>query len=264
MKRRTPRNLAAIAAVFLSAALACGQEKKPEPMRGIDRGQPQPERPTLLIGVNDAVGALAEPGWPLIVSATRVPDGKTPPTPLPANLRLKVTDERGAEVTVPLTAVPNDAGPTAKSISWLAGETATAQLAAGLYRVSAVAGQDGLAGWRIESGEFRVVPQNPERIGLPGHLRIRRSILLGKKDEALAEANRLTAAHAGDKAAWIAKGDLLMLQDKPDEALIAYDRALDLHKPADREPLTLLARRRNASLRSLENRGIIVPSTPPP
>jgi predicted RNA polymerase sigma factor len=59
--------------------------------------------------------------------------------------------------------------------------------------------------------------------------------------------------------AWIAKGDILMLKDNPDEALAAYDRALELHRKAGNEPLAIQVRRRQAFTRILEKRGVTSP-----
>lgn len=244
-------------AMIVAVAVASGAEKNPEPMRGVDRGQPAPPIATLVIGINEAAGGVAEPGWPLIISATRLADPNAPATALPSDLNLKVNRENGTVVELPLTPVPRPPGDdAAKSLHWLAAETATAALAPGRYRLAAAALP---AGWRVESGGFQIVAPNPERSALLGQLRIKRAVVLGRTDDALAEADRTIAANDQDQAAWIAKGDLLLAKDQPDEALLAYDRALALRKKTDREPLAILARRRSATQRSLEKRGVIAP-----
>jgi hypothetical protein len=167
---------------------------------------------------------------------------------------------------VALEPVPRPApDATATNIYWLVSESATRGLATGRYRVAVVSSQTALRGWRAEPGEFLIVAANPDRPHLIGHLRIQRSIALGKTDDALAEAGRLIAANAQDKNAWIAKGDIFMLKDDPDAAQQAYDSALDdLHKKAEGEPIALKARRRNAFFRSLEKRGVVTPTPPAP
>src|SRR5687767_7671767 len=79
--RRAIHVVSTFVALF-SATVSFGQEKKLEPMRGVDRGQPQPSLPILLISINDSVGSIAEPGWPLVVFATRASDDKSATVPL--------------------------------------------------------------------------------------------------------------------------------------------------------------------------------------
>jgi hypothetical protein len=47
-----------------------------------------------------------------------------------------------------------------------------------------------------------------------------------------------------------------MIKDYPDEALKPFNTALGLHPRAAGEPVALMARRRNAMLRSSEKRGV--------
>jgi hypothetical protein len=244
--------------LVLSAA-GVGAADGPQSMRGVKRGEPLPAAAVLVVSINDTVGGMAEPGWPLIVVAAREPDPKLAATPIPANLEVRVSDERGAAVAIPFTPVPPLAG-NEKTRAWLAAESATERLAPGTYKVSLGPPMGRLAGWRVESGEFRMVAPTPESRGLLEHLRMSRFVLLGKDDDALAEADRRIAANAGDQAAWVAKGDILMKKDQPDEALRAYDGALGLQQKTDREPIAILARRRSALVRSLEKRGVIEPT----
>ena len=262
---RRPVRVATAFVVALVGTFCFAQEKKLESMRGVNRGQDQPALPTLLISINDSVGSIAEPGWPLVVSATRMADDKSAAVPLPSNLRLKLTNERGMEVPIAFTPVARlPASETPKGLTWLVAEDATSRLGPGIFRVTNAAAPGESTGWRVESGEFQLVTSNPERSPLLGHLKIQRAVAGGKIDDALAEADRLIAANARNKEAWIAKGDLLMKKDQPDEAVQAYDSALSLHAKTEREPLAIMTRRRSAVFRSLEKRGIVTPKPAAP
>ena len=212
---------------------------------------------TLLIGINDMVGRIAEPGWPLIVGATKYPDDNATVT-LPAAFTLRLTTTSGTAVDIRFEAVPPLANEST-SYHWLVSESATTQLSPGSYRVSAVAGQPQLTGWRVEPGEFKIVAPDPERKGLLNHLRIQRFMILGKTDDALAAAEQLTRDNANDADAWIVKGDIHMTMDQPDNALAAYERALKLQENSGREPIAIMSRQRKAFQRSLEKRGVLTP-----
>jgi hypothetical protein len=257
--RAAALSLATTAALLCSATLSFGQNQKLEPMLGINRGQAQPTVATLVIGINDSVGSIAEPGWPLVVSGVTLPEGKSSTIPLPSGLVLKLTDENGVDANVTLEPVPPSTTSTDDtSRSWLAAGSATTRLTPQRYRVSVVAPPKD---WRIEAGEFMVVAPNSERARLLGHLKIQRAVVLSQDDDALAEADRLIAANDKDKQAWIAKGDILMLKDLPNEALQAFDRALSLHQKTEREPIAIQMRRRAAFFRSLEKRGGVAPKS---
>lgn len=245
------RNLLAWLAVLFGWALPV-QDEKPQGMRG---AKPI-ERPAsaLVVGVNDVVGGVAQPGWPLIVSATLVAaDDKQ--VPVPPDLRLKVTSEGGQELALPFTVVPRPQDADAEQPQphyWIASEDATRALAPGRYNITLVFDGE-RKDLRIESADLRVVAPDPERPADPGLLRIQRGLLNDKPDEALAEADRMIGANENDQGAWIARGDILMMQDKPDEALAAYDKALELAEAAeDKHPLAIQQRRRDAFLRTLE------------
>lgn len=250
--------------LLFSAAVSFGQTKPVESMRGVNRGQPRPSVAVLLVGANDMIGGIVEPGWPLIVSAVRLPDEKTASVPLPANLALKLTGETGTIKTIAFEPLPRPTmAENAVALYWQATEAGTRGLSTGRYRVTLAPAQGEYPGWRMEAGEFEVVAPNPERSRLLGHLKIHRSALLGRSDDALAEADRLIAANANDKEAWIAKGDVLMLKDQPAEALQAFDRALRLHPKTEREPVAIQTRRRAAFFRSLEKRSVTSPKPAP-
>lgn len=209
---------------------------KPEKMMlGAKLGELKPPTITIIVGVNEVAGGIAEPGWPIIVSAATDDD-----KPVPAGLNIKVTDDKDKEVVVAFESVRG---------YWIAGEAATKALKPGRYHITLLPAGDA----RIESGDLRVEPADDNLLGL---LNIQRALLTGKDDEALAEADR----HPKSPDAWIAKGDILMSKDLPDEALQAYDSALKLSRPADGENLPLMERRRAAFFRSLEKRGVLAPA----
>lgn len=191
---------------------------------------------TLIVGVNAVTGGIAEPGWPIIVSAA-FGDGKD--APLPADLKVKVTDDKGKEVAVTFERVKD---------YWIAGENA---LHPGRYDVTLTPAGD----LKSKAGSLNVEPADDSRAEMLGLLRIQRALLAGKTDEALAETER----HPKSMDAWIAKGDILLAKDLPDEALAAYDKALTLQDPDD-ELLALHKRRQAAFLRSLEKRGVTKPA----
>ena len=143
------------------------------------------------------------------------------------------------------------------NLYWLGAESTTQQLPPGRFRVTLVLASPEAANWRIEPGEFRIVAPNGARAGMLGLLKIHRLILQNKEDDALAEADRLSAANADNGDAWTAKGDLLMSKDRPAEALKAYDRALGLSKKAGAEAVAINTRRHSAFLRSLEKRSVV-------
>jgi hypothetical protein len=239
---------------LLTAAVSFGQTKQVDTMRGVNRGQAKPPAAILMVGINESVGSIAEPGWPLVVSVTKAADDVSTQATLPSNLQLKVTSENGATVSMAFTPVPLPAtNTTAATLFWLAAESATTSLPAGRYSVSVAP----LTGWQMESGNFQIVPRAPANTRLLRFLKLHRSVLSGQTDNALAEADQLIAASDHDKEAWIAKGDIFMLKDQPDEALQAFDRALSLHKKTDREPIAIMTRRRAAFMRSLEKRGVL-------
>ena len=233
------------------------QDPKLRPMRGVSRGQPAPQRSTLVIAVNEIGGGISEPGWPLVVSVATISDDSSSAIPIPAGLSLKLTDESGRDTGVSLEPVVPPAGNTDNTIRyWLAAETTTTRLTPRRYRVAATPSNN-LPGWRLEPGEFQILAPSPDRNRLLAYIKIERANVLGQHDEALAEANRILAANDKEKHAWIMKGDILMLKDDPNAALQAFDRALTLHQKTEREPIAIQARRRDAFLRSLEKRGVV-------
>jgi hypothetical protein len=238
-----------------------GQGAQPGPLRGGRPTQPKPLA-TLIVGVNEPVGSIAEPGWPLIVSALVESETNPAPSP-PAGSTVTITDDKNRSVPISFEAVSRPSSATGEqSFYWLAPETATRTLAPGLYRIRVVPPAGQAVGWKFESGNLRIVSAGGDRRTLLSVLTVRRLLLQGREDDALAEANRAIASDARDQAAWIAKGDIFMLKDMPDEALEAYDGAFHLNKKTDGEPLALMTRRHAAFQRGLEKRGVIAPPAP--
>lgn len=191
----------------------------------------KPKKPDLVVGVNAVAGGVAQPGWPIIVTTDET---------APANLKPRVTDEQNKEVPVTFERVKD---------SWIAGEAATQTLKPGRYHITLAPAGD----LRIESGDLLVGDSDADALGL---LKIQRALLTGHDDEALAEADR----HPKSMDAWVAKGDILLHRDQPDEALIAYEKAFALMKEG--ENLPLMKRWQAAFFRSLVKRGVVTPAAP--
>jgi hypothetical protein len=246
-------------ALLLPVSPVFGQQQKLEPMRGARRGERMLSAATLVVGANDLAGGKAEPGWPIVISASLLPEGG-PPARVPPNLVVKLTGEGGKKVELAFDPLSRPAGDGAvETLFWLASEAATKALVPGRYRVTLVPDKGELEGLRVESGGLRVVGAGHDRSGALGLLRIQRALLLGNLDDALAEATRLAAADEKNTDAWIARGDILMMLERPDEALAAYDKALAAFDSKAGEALPLLQRRRAAFFRSLEKREVIQP-----
>ena len=240
---------------FVTLALAAsGQDPKPSTMRGVNRSAPPPSA-TLVVGINASVGTIAEPGWPLIVTATS--NNPPPVPPLPSDLRLKMTNEAGVPVALNFEPITPPPSPTAEPARyWIAAESETSRLAPGRYRIAL---ESGTSGWRLETGEIQVLPANRERAGVLPLLKIQRFLLQGRDDDALAEADRELSANANNPQAWIAKGDILMKKDDPDNALAAYTRAQNLYRQGGSDSFPILRRQKAAHTRSLEKRGVLDP-----
>ena len=233
------------------ASPSFGQDKQPEMMRGTKLNEPKASIPTIIVGVNEIIGSVAEPGWPVIVSAAMLSEDESA-AEFPSNLKLKVTDESDKEVPLAFEAVPQPNGKR-NQLFWIASESATQGLTSGRYHVTF----EPVQGIAIESGDFQVVVANPEHSASLGLLKIQKSLLLGKDDEALAEADRQVTSDAQNTDAWVAKGDILMGKDLPDEALKVYEKALEIAEKDDWEPLFIQERHRAAFFRSLEKRGVL-------
>jgi hypothetical protein len=256
MKRALPTLLLG----FAAAGLAVGQTPPRDSMRGVKRGEKPPSLPTLIVGINAAVGTIAEPGWPLIVSVAPSADGPATPPAMPTELEIRIATENGAPVALRFEALPPPATPPVEpGRYWVAPGAATAQLTPGRYRVTVVSPSGVPPGWSVEAGEIRVLSPAPERKPRLSLLEIHHALLRGRIDDALAEANRATGSNPRDAPAWVAKGDVLMQKDDPDGALAAYERALNLHRGDKVQPYPILRRRHAAHQRALEKRGVVAP-----
>ena len=230
--------------------------KESDMMRGARLDEVTPPKASIIVGANESVGSIVEPGWPVIVGVTVLSDQKPEPA-LPSDLVPIVTDNDDQPVAIVFAPVPAPAGSDPSQMFWIAAESATQALAPGRYHVSVVP----VAGFANESGHFNVVEPNPEQAGMLGFLKIQRAVLSGQDDEALAECDRQIAADPENSSFWIAKGDLLMARDLPDEAADAYEKALALEMANNSEPLFIQNRLKDAFFRSLEKRGVLTNPT---
>jgi hypothetical protein len=233
--------------LLLLPSVVFGQIKESDMMRGA-KPVTTPEA-TIVVGVNDTVGGEAQPGWPIIISAAVVSE-KDPSPDVPANLVIQVTDEKNKPVSLSFEPVmKNDKS----QAFWILSEAASKSLTPGTYRISLAP----VSGFAIQPADLVIEPVNQEAAGSFGLLKIQELLLLGKDTEALAEADRLILLDTNNADALIAKGDILMSQDLPDEALKLYDQALEIKMKSGDEPLFLEERRSTAFSRSLEKRGVI-------
>jgi hypothetical protein len=234
------------------ASPAFAEVKESDMMRGARLGEVTPPKASIIVGANEGIGSIVEPGWPVIVGMSVLSDQKPEPT-LPSILVPIVTDNDDKPVTIVFAPVPAPVGSDPSQMFWIASESATQALTPGRYHVSVMP----VAGFAIESGYFTVVEPKPEQAGMLGFLKIQRAVLSGQDDEALAECDRQIAADPENPNVWIAKGDILMARDLPDEAADAYEKALALEMANDSEPLFIQNRLKDAFFRSLEKRGVL-------
>ena len=229
-------------------SLVFGKVDESQMMKGAKLSESQPELPTISVGANTVIGSVAQSGWPIIISAAMSSE-EGPAPEVPAHLKVKLIDQNGHEVPMNFEPVPRE---DKSQRFWIASETATQNLTLGQYTIT-LEPADGLT---IESGELDV-ESNPDAAPSLGLLKIQLSLLTGKDDEAMAEANQLIAKDPGNLNAWIAKGDMLMSKDLPDEASSAYETATELQAKTGQESIFLQERMRRAFFRGLEKRGVI-------
>ena len=225
-----------------------GDDKQPEMMKGAKLTDVKPES-MLIVGVNDLTESMAEPGWPIIVSVSMLSDDGSTTMAVPNNLQPKLLSGKD-KVSVKFDAVDSQ---NTENKFWIISESETQNLEPKNYTVTL----EPVEGTVIQPAELNVVAKVEDSEAL-GKLKIQKYLLLGKDDEALNEANQQTTADAENINAWVAKGDILMDKDLPDEAIKAYEKALELsEKAGDSEPLFIQERHRAAFFRSLEKRGVI-------
>lgn len=233
--------------MLLVPSFALAKADKSQMMKGAKLSQTQPELPTVVIGGNTVVGNIARPGWPIIISAAMDSDADPAPE-VPSNLNVKLVDQNGDDVPVTFEPVQR---PDNTQRFWIAFETATGNLTPGQYTITLEIVQ----GLEVVPGDLEVQADSDGSSSLD-LLKIQQLLLTGKYDEALAQADGMTAKDPGNLDAWIAKGDMLMAQDLPDQASDAYEKAFELGRPS----IYLQERMSRALRRSLEKRGVI-PST---
>jgi hypothetical protein len=222
---------------------AFGKMDEKQMMRGAKLEESKAAADTIVIGVNETVGGIAQPGWPIIISAAVVSE-EDPAPAVPESLTLQVTDENDAVISMVFGPVQRPAGSDMSQAFWIA--SAAQNLPSGEYDVGAAP----ISGFAIEPGILVVETANADNAGMVRLLKIQELLLLGKDDEAMAEADAITASDTEDVDAWVAKGDILMGKDLPDEALKAYEKALEIAEKTDDEPLFIQERHRAALFRS--------------
>jgi len=234
---------------LISTTVAFGQTPRSEMMKGVKLSEPQPPSATLVIGANELAESISEPGWPIIVSATVLAaDGS--PGAVPENAALILLDHSRQPVAVVFDALKlADQG----TRYWIAPQNATKNLLPGEYMITV----QPMAGFSLQPAYLQVVAASPENAPGRDLLAIQQLLLLGKEDEALTEIDRQIAQNVENVDAWVAKGDILMGKDLPDEALKAYDQALQIALKEDPEPLFIEERRTAAFWASLEKRGVV-------
>jgi tetratricopeptide (TPR) repeat protein len=238
--------------IFLLCILSCplfAQDKKPERMKGVQLSEPQKKMPTIVIGANELAEHIVERGWPLIISIAVLSEDQEP-LDVPNNLKLILRNEKDEAVAVKFDPVSTD---NKETRFWIVAEEETKTLTPGNYMVTL----EPVEGMTIQPAELEVVLPNPEHEEAFNNLNIQKLLLRGQTDDALAEADRQIAKNGENINALLAKGDILMDQDLPDEAIKVYTKALALAEKEDTEPLFIIERHRAALFRSLEKRGVI-------
>lgn len=212
----------------------------------------------VIVGVNSPSGGVAEPGWPILISAIVEP-GDGPPPSLPSGLRAEILGGDGKALDLPIEAVAlNPADPN--RAYWMVLESNTTNLRAGMYTVTLQTADSSFSTWTMQPATLQVQVPDPENRLLQAaksSIQLKILTLQGKNTEALAEASKLIAENPKNVDAWVCKGDILMDQDKPDEAMEAYMGAISNFDKSQGEPLTILVKYRNAFVRSLQKQGLI-------
>lgn len=234
--------------MLLVPSVAFAKVDKSQMMKGAKLSEPQPDLPTVVVGGNTVIGNVTQPGWPVIISAAMDSDADPAPE-VPPGLNVKLVDQKGDDVAVTFEPVQR---PDNTQRYWIASETATRNLAPGQYTVTIEAAQ----GLDVVPGDLEVKADSEGSSSLD-LLKIQQLLLTGKYDEALAQADGMTTKDPNDLDAWIAKGDMLMAQDLPDEASDAYEKAFELGRPS----IFLQERMSLAFRRSLEKRGVLKGAT---
>src|SRR3989338_2423598 len=81
---------------------AISQAAEADGMRGAKISEREEPKATIIMGANETIGGIGQPGWPLIVSAVMDPKEAA----FPDGLTVKVRDEKGVEVPIAFESVP--------------------------------------------------------------------------------------------------------------------------------------------------------------
>ena len=230
-------------------SLVFGKVDESQMMKGAKLSESQPELPTISIGANTVIGSVAQSGWPIIISAAM--SSEEDPTPdVPDNLRVKFIDSKDKAVPVNFEPVKRQ---DKSQRFWIALEQGTQELTPGHYTITF----EPVDNFNIEPGELTVESKSDKASSSLALLKTQVLLLTGKDKEAMGQADELIAKDPNNLDAWIAKGDMLMSQDLPDEASRAYEKAMELQAQSGQESIFLQERMRRAFFRSLEKRGVI-------
>lgn len=199
--------------------------------------------PTIVLSENDAISGVMQPGLPLAVSALSTVDEGDAPN-LPANLKVKVTDNKGTKLELALTRIAR-ANET-NQFYWTAADASTTSLRPGHYNITVDESAGKLTGWKLEGCDLNVDPADDSNADLKSELNIQILLLQNKADDALKIATALTQKNPKNINAWVAMGDIYMGQNNPEKAADAYQAALANFKDDGHEPLSILQRYRDA------------------
>ena len=226
MRLLTFKNLCFLATLAL-AALSFGQASDGQTL------------PTIVLSANDTISGVMQPGLPLVVSAlSTVEEGNAPN--LPANLKVKVSDDKGTRLELVLTRIAR-ANET-NQFYWMAAETATSTLKPGHYTISVDESAGKLTGWALQDCDLNVDASNDSSADLKAEVNIEILLLQNKLDDAITIATALTQRNPKNINAWVALGDIYMAQNKPQKAVDAYRAALANFDNDQHEPLSILQR----------------------
>ena len=248
--------------------------------KGHETGAPAAFAPTLLASANGAELAETFRGWPLIVTAAvRIGDGSPMALAVPASelgraAFVDVEDDAGRSIAWPF-AIVNAAGEASGGsggsgeVAWVLAPEGTSSIEPGTYRVTVVvepAALEGVEG-KAFSGWKGTVRSRPAtvRIGeepgpLTPALRERKVlleagylVLRGDRAGALARAGEHLAVDPRSVACLTLQGDIHAAEARWEEALGAYERAVEAfeEKHAGTQPPPVLVRKRDAALRNL-------------
>ena len=202
--------------------------------------------PVIVLSANDVTSGVMQPGLPLLVGAlSTVEEGDAPN--LPTNLSVKLVDSKGASLGLTFTRIVR--AKETNQFYWMLADTATNNLKPGHYNVVVDEAGGKIAGWTLEGCDLEVNAKDDSNADLKSQLDVELLLIQNKLEEALKVATAQTQKDPKNINAWVAVGDIYMLQDKPEEALLAYESALANFKDDGHEPLAILQRYRDALMK---------------